>query len=83
MLNDSQKIVFRGVADNKATFECLKEFFQEKFQERIDPTGMTNEDIGAIGRAQWLGLKTVEDAFKEIASCKTIENKLEGINPAR
>ena len=82
MLNDSQKSLFRYVADNRPLFEALKEFMQEKFSLRADPGGLTDQELGAFTRAQYDGLKRVEEAFVEIAACKSYESKAEGINPA-
>jgi hypothetical protein len=83
MLNDSQKTVFRGIADNKATFECLKEYLEEMFSLKNIRDDMTNEEMGAIARAKLDGQSVLRQAFIEIASCKTQETPLEGINPAR
>lgn len=83
MPNDSQKLVFKSFADNKAMFECLKEYLIGKFEERTDPTGLTNAELGEIARAQYVGLNKIYSAFAEIASFKTQDNKPEGTNPAR
>lgn len=83
MLNDSQRAVMKGIAENKATFECLKEYFQEKFNIRTDPGGLTDQELGSFARAQYEGLKRVEEAFREIASCKNVEVKNDSVNPAR
>ena len=82
MLSDSQKVVFQGVADNKAVFECLKEFLTEKFDARVVDDALTNEQLGAIARARYEGLKVIEAAFVEIAACRSVE-KRESLNPAR
>lgn len=83
MLSDSQKAVFQTIADNKATFECLKEFLEGKFETRENPDGLTNEQLGAIARARYEGLKQIRSAFVEIASYKTTQTKAESVNPAR
>ena len=83
MLNDSQRAVFRMVADNRAMFECLKEFLELKFTGRIYSEGLTNEDLGAIARAQYEGLQRIEQAFTEIASCRSSVDNPTLDNPAR
>ena len=44
---------------------------------------MENNAIGQVVRARLDGLDLLEGAFKEIESCKTVENKPVGENPAR
>lgn len=83
MLNDSQKLVFRAIADNKAMFECLKEYLEGEFMSDINPDGLTNEQLGAIARAKFEGLKVITQAFAIIKSCKTVDKSLANINPAR
>lgn len=83
MLSDSQKAVFKMVADNKAMYECLKEFLLGKFALRADPQGLSDSELGAFTRAQYEGFKRIEAAFSEIASFKTQETYSEGVNPAR
>lgn len=83
MLNESQKAVFQMVADNKAMFECLKEYFQLRFSEKINSEGLTNEQLGAIARAQYEGLQKINQVFVEIESCKSVHNSIDTNNPAR
>ncbi len=83
MLNDTQRAVFRGLADNKPLFEALKELLVERFEAKIDPTGLTDQELGSLARAQFAGLKKVLDTFNEIASCKSVEKAEATYNPAR
>lgn len=71
------------VADNKALLAALREHFESKFFEQIKPDGLTNEEVGAIARAQYEGLKKVREVFSEIESCRSFDNSLSHINPAR
>ena len=82
MLNDSQKSVFRYFADNKPLFEAMKEFLQERFQLRAVPQGLSDTELGAFTRAQFEAQKRLDEAFTEIASCRSYESKSEGTNPA-
>lgn len=83
MLNDSQKVVFKMLADNRPMYECLKEYLIDKFSIDQVSTQQTNDEIGMQVRARLEGIKTIESAFSEIASYKTSESRPEGGNPAR
>lgn len=83
LLSESQKAVFRAVADNKAMLACLEEFFEEKFTRQVNTEGLTNEEAGAIARAQFEGLKKIREAFTQIESCRSYDDKMSHINPAR
>ena len=82
-LSESQKAVFRAIADNKAMLACLEEFFEDKFTGQVNTEGITNEEAGAIARAQFEGLKRVRQAFTQIESCRSYDDKMSHINPAR
>ena len=76
--------ILKVIADNPALFEVLKEVFRKQFKvEGSVNTQMENNAIGQVVRARLDGLDLLEGAFKEIESCKTVENKPVGENPAR
>lgn len=83
MLSDSQKSVFKQVADNKAVFECLKEHLLSKFAINDVPLNQTDDHIGMMVRAKIDGARTIESVFTEIAAYKTLPTQQTGGNPAR
>lgn len=83
MLNNTQKVVFKSIADNKAQFECLKEFILGKFDLRTVPRDGTNEFLGQIARTKIEGTQAMEEAFNEIYACRTQPVREKIINQAR
>ena len=81
-MNDAQKKVFQSLADNRALFEATKEFLLEKFDLRTIQAEGTNEYLGMVARAKLEGRKAIDQAFDEIALCRTVEPYPQRINEA-
>lgn len=76
------KEILRGFADNPALFEAVKQAILEQFAELPFPEGASDELLGQIARARYVGRQRVEAAFYEISQCKTIPTSKGKENPA-
>jgi len=75
--------LLKSLADNHELFEAVKNKITSKFT--IEMNGyedVSNEHIGQVIRARIDGRKLVEEAFREIATLKTIKEE-ESFNQAR
>lgn len=71
------------LADNPLLFDEVKKCLKKHFSlDGMETTG-DNETLGQLVRARVDGLKKLEEAFREIASCATVKPKDEQVNPAR
>lgn len=76
------KDVLRSIADNMALLAAVKEVIDSKFALDDINTGMQNEAIGQVVRANIEGRARVEEAFKEILSYKSVPKAGDKSNPA-
>lgn len=75
--------ILSQLADNPALLDAVRAFVLDQFNiPTIDPA-LSNEQLGAIVRANIGGAATVELAFRDIARLKTEPSKKEEPNPAR
>ena len=65
------KEILKGLADNPNLMATVRKLIEDKFS--VDSLVADQSDIvlGQMVRARLVGLKAVEEAFKEIASYKT------------
>jgi hypothetical protein len=65
------KDLLRGLADNPALMATVKDLLVKRFS--TDSLASTDSDIvlGQMVRARLVGLKAIEEAFKEIEQFKT------------
>jgi hypothetical protein len=77
--------ILRSFADNQNLFEAVKATVLAKFQGSLAAIDdeLPNEHIGQYVKAQIIGLRMVEEAFKEIAKNKTPPPISERVNNAR
>jgi hypothetical protein len=75
--------ILKVIADNPALLEAVRGLFLEKFSTDDLSPQMSNEVLGQKVRARLEGLAKVEEVFKEIEKCGSVEKKKEGVNPAR
>ena len=78
----SNKDVLKGLANNEALFEATKKIILEHFEEVPFSEGASDELLGQITRARHVGRQKVEEAFRKIASYKTIPKSPDKGNPA-
>jgi len=72
------------IADSPATYQALRELFEDLFDvDRDEVISLNNEQIGEVVRASLTGLYKVDLAFREIDKHKTIERIEHKTNPAR
>ena len=87
MLTEPQKLTLKGLADNPILTEVLKKLLESKFEAPSEmknlPGNITDEFLGQFLRARIAGLNAIDEAFREIAQCKSMKDKLEPLNPAR
>lgn len=81
-MNDS---ILKVIADNPALLEAVRKVIDDKFDLEIPQTdmGLNDLELGQMLRARMVGLRKVEEAFKEISQHKSNPNRPERINPAR
>jgi hypothetical protein len=76
-----EKSVLSIIADNKALFDAVKEVFNKQFDVNTKWLSqlphLSNLEIGELVKAQIIGLKAVEDGFKEIELCKSQREEVE------
>lgn len=77
------KNILQGLADNTALLNAIKAVIDSKFALDDVNTGMQNEAIGQVVRANIEGRARVEEAFKEILSHKSPPATTGKKNPAR
>lgn len=75
--------ILTTLADNPALCEAFKALFLKHLNADTTDPGMTNEVLGQITRSRMDGLRVLENTFKEVERCKTVERKPQGLNPAR
>lgn len=77
------KELLKGLADNGALMEAVKELLLKQFS--VDNLTATQADIelGQMVRARLVGIKAVEDAFREIRQYQSNPTRGEKQNPAR
>ena len=76
------KDTLRGIADNDALLSAVKEAVLEQFAEVPFAEGATDELLGQIARARYVGRLKVEAAFSAIETCKTSKEPEAKENPA-
>jgi hypothetical protein len=87
MLTETNKLILSIIADNKPLFDAVKSTVEAQFDVTTTGLsaieGLTDEVVGQKVRAQILGYRAVQEAFKEIELYKTPGKKPEMVNPAR
>lgn len=77
------KNLLKIIADNPALFDTLKNVLEEKFSVDSLEINMTNEVLGQMVRARIVGLRALEEGFKEIQRYKSLAERPPLINKAR
>ncbi len=76
--------ILKIIADNQNLSEALKKVLLAQFEpSRELNLGHTDEVLGQFTRANLVGKRAVEEAFKEINKYKTVEPRPAVINRAR
>jgi len=76
--------ILKIIADNQKLQEAVRTVLMKQFMDTSSASDtLTDEQLGQFLRARIVGVKAVEDAFKEIERYKTVEQKNNLINPAR
>lgn len=75
MLTDSDKTVLALLADNPVLFDTVQRVIKDRFSPDSLSTDMTNEQLGERTRTRIEGIQKVEDGFREIASCATVNKE--------
>ena len=63
--------ILRGLADNEALLAATKEVILKQFADVPYSEGASDELLGQIARARYVGRQRVEAAFREIESHKS------------
>ena len=76
--------ILQTLADNPALFDAVKKTVKAQFEFQVGnmPVGLSHVELGMIVSTRMEGLQLVEQAFKEIASYKTVPKLEEKTNPA-
>ena len=75
--------LLKPIADNPMLLKALREHFGKFFSLDDIKTAMDNETLGQFTRARVDGLMRLDQAFKEIEACATIEPRPPVGNPGR
>lgn len=78
----SDRPILQNLANNKELLEATKEIILEQFNEVPFAEGATDELLGQIARARYVGRQKVEEAFSKILAYQTKEKVEEKDNPA-
>ena len=75
--------ILQPLADNQALLTAVKELILKQFS--TDSLVVTDSDelLGQMVRARIVGIKAVENAFKEIERYKSTQPQVDKTNPAR
>lgn len=76
------KEILKVLADNPALMEATKEAVLAQFAEIPFSEGASDELLGQITRARFIGRQRVEAAFKDIAAFKSTPEPVDKDNPA-
>lgn len=77
------KELLKQIADNPSLSEALRKLLEEKFSTDSLTADHADEVLGQMVRARLVGLKAVEEAFKEIAKYKSQPPSVPRINRAK
>lgn len=78
----SNKEILKGIADNEALFTAVRDLVLSYFSEIPYAEGASDELLGQITRARYVGRQKVESAFREIEQYKTAPKTVDKDNPA-
>ena len=73
--------ILKGLADNEALFQAVKETVLKQFTEVPYAEGASDELLGQITRARLVGRSKVELAFREIANYKSTGERVDKDEP--
>jgi len=76
------KTILSSLADNEALLLAVKDAVLQQFAEVPYAEGASDELLGQITRARYVGRQKVEEAFRIIAQCKTLSEVPAKDNPA-
>ena len=74
--------VLTVLANNPTLLEAVKKVVLDRFAEVPYAEGASDELLGQITRARYVGRQRVEAAFLEISSFKSVKEKSAPENPA-
>lgn len=75
------KNILKGLADNEALFEAVKDTVLKQFVDLPFQEGASDELLGQITRTRITGRKLVEAAFTEIEGFKSVKESTRADNP--
>lgn len=75
--------ILKGIADNPSLFQAVKEAVLAEFRSITITDDMDDNVIGQKTRAQLVGSKAVEEAFRKIGQYKTVPDPIPRVNQAR
>lgn len=71
-------------ADNDTLSAAVRKLLEDQFSTDSLKADHSDEVLGQMVRARIVGLKAIEEAFKEIAKCKTVKDSgVDKLNPGR
>lgn len=71
------------LADNPALLQAVKAAVQQEFGASPKDLDLSNEELGQRVRAREVGLQAVDRAFTKLLQAKTVDSRVESVNPAR
>lgn len=74
--------ILKSLADNEALFEEVKKTVLDQFADVPYAEGASDELLGQITRARYVGRQKVEAAFSHISTFKSVKNDVDNTNPA-
>lgn len=75
--------ILKTLADNPSLMEALKKLLERKFSVDLLTSDESDIILGQMVRARLVGLKAIEEAFKEIAQYRSVQEVQEKRNEAR
>ena len=76
------RAILKNIADNQELFEAVKKTVLDQFENMPYSERASDELLGQITRARYVGRQKVEEAFAEIARHKLIPKPEPKDNPA-
>lgn len=77
-----RKEILKGIANNPELLSAVKEVVLEHFAEVPYAEGASDELLGQLTRARYVGRQAVEAAFREIGKYKVVPSGESKENPA-
>lgn len=75
--------ILKGLADNEALSEAVKELLIKQFSVDNLESTMADIELGQMVKARLVGLKAIDKAFQEIKQYQSTPKQGDKVNPAR